>query len=226
MNKTDVLNTLLEMKKTSFDALISHADNRLPSIGVPYPELHKLASKIHKNSPMEYLNASYIAVYELEILEAFIIGKIKDIQIAMYYFDAFALRAKEWSMVDSLCQRFVITKKHPDKVFPLLKRYAATQDEYLQRVVAVMVLSHYLHDDTIDEALALLRQLTHEGYYAQMAVAWAYATVMINTPEAVIHVLKEHQLSPFAHAKTIQKIQESYRISEERKAEVKLLKRK
>src|SRR5690554_8103899 len=88
----------------------------------------------------------------------------------------------------------------------LMDTYAREDDEYLNRIVAVIVLSHFLIDDMIADSIKLLSQLTHSGYYTQMAVAWAYATMMVNYPDQVIEILVNQKLPVWTHQKTIQKI--------------------
>jgi 3-methyladenine DNA glycosylase AlkD len=65
-----------------------------------------------KENCNKFLEANNAKIYELEILQTITIGKIKNIDQAIKYFKIFAPFAKEWSVIDSLCQRFVIAKKH------------------------------------------------------------------------------------------------------------------
>jgi hypothetical protein len=64
-----------------------------------------------------------------------------------------------------------------------------------------------------------------EYYYVKMMQAWFFATALSKQYDTTIKILKEKKLSPWVHNKTIQKANESYRITKEQKQELKLLKR-
>jgi 3-methyladenine DNA glycosylase AlkD len=225
MKAKEVLDNMLKQYQKSLFELNIQGMIRKPSIGISYPKLKLIADQIQKDNPIEFLESNDFSVYELEILQTYVIGRIKDIDVAIKHFEAFSPYAKEWSVVDSLCQRFIITKKHSSTVFHLLKQYALINDEYMQRIVAVMILSHFLIDDYIDEAIQLLGQLNHEGYYCKMAVAWAFATIMAKYPQKCIELFKQDRLDTWTHNKAIQKTIESYRVTEEHKKIVRQLKR-
>ena len=56
-----------------------------------------------------------------------------------------------------------------------------------------------------------------DRYYVQMVVAWYFATALAKQWKEVFPYIKNHKLSPWIHAKTIQKACESYRITAEQK---------
>jgi 3-methyladenine DNA glycosylase AlkD len=223
MNTNQVLNELkVKFNKTD---TTKAGDNRKPSLGISYPNLKVVADDISKMNYREFLETNDFSVYELEILQTYVIGKIKNFDEAIYYFKKFVPNTKEWSVVDSLCQKFVIAKKYQQQVFDYLKTLIKENDEYLQRVVAVMILSHFLNDEFIDESLSILCNLKHDGYYTKMAVAWAIATAMAKYPQKTIKIIKHSNLEKWVHNKTIQKIKESYRVNENDKKEIEYFKR-
>lgn len=225
MHAHKVLNQLCEEHHIHVKDFKNDVENRKPYIGVRFPRLVEISKTIQKDDPIEFIESNDCSVYELEILQTYTIGYLKDLNLALYYFDQFAHIAHDWSTVDSLCQHFTITKKYPREVFQLLEKYAIKDDEYLQRIVAVMILSHYLNDEYIERSLELILKLNHQGYYTKMAVAWALATMMIHYSHLVIPCLESHAFDPFTHNKAIQKTIESFRITAENKEKVKALKR-
>ncbi|MBS3990571.1 MAG: DNA alkylation repair protein [Erysipelothrix sp.] len=200
--------------------------SRKPFFGISYPRLKEYSKVIIKGSLYDFLNSNQFVVYELEIIQTYLIGSIKDINLALHYFESFAPHAKEWSVVDSLTQRFVIAKKHPSEVFKLIETYAAIDDEFYQRIAAVLLLSHYLNDETIDQSIDILISLKHQGYYTKMAVAWAFTSIMCKYPSKCLVVLNEHHLDPWTHNKAISKMIDSFQIDEQHKLHLKELRRK
>lgn len=223
MTREQTFDYLCELTNRSGKDLIKDSDERNPRLGLSFPKLKEISLSIYKQDPYDFLDSKRVDIYDLQIIEANLIGKIKDINQALKYFDKAAVYAKDWSVVDSLSQRFVISRKHPDETLKLLKTYAKLEDEYLNRIVAVTLLSHFLNDESINDVLSLLSELKHEGYYTQMAIAWAYATIMIKYPQFVFDILNKRKLLKWTHQKTIQKILESYRIDDHTKQEVKKL---
>jgi 3-methyladenine DNA glycosylase AlkD len=203
--------------KYKITTLKSGIENRKPYLGISFPNLKSFANEIFKENPLEFLDTNDFSVYELEILHTYVIGKLKDFNLAFKYFKDYAPSAKEWSTVDSLCQKFVIAKKHRDEVMQLLIKYSTSKDEYLQRIVAVMLLSHYLEDVYVEKVFEILSKLNHQGYFTKMAVAWALATVMTYYPKECLVYMKTSKLDKWTHNKAIQKMKESFRISDDYK---------
>lgn len=199
--------------------------NRKPYLGIRYPELKEIAKEISKLDPIEFLKSSDLSIYEFEIIQTYVIGSLKDINEAIKYFELFIPKAKEWSVVDSLCQKFIIAKKYQSEVWNVLNKYKEINDEYTQRIVAVTILSHFLNDNYIDRSIDILDKLRNEGYFTKMAVAWAFATIMAKYPDKCIKYLKTNTLDTWTHNKAIQKMIESYRVSEENKIIIRELKR-
>jgi 3-methyladenine DNA glycosylase AlkD len=199
--------------------------NRKPTLGMSYPSLKLISKEISKSNPIEFLESNDYSIYELEILQSYVIGQIKDKRMGIKYFKEFAPFAKEWSVVDSLCQKFVIARKYQKDILEILIEYSSVDDEFIQRIVSVMLLSHFNNDEYIDASIKLIDQLNHEGYYNKMAKAWALATFLIKYQDKIISYLNVGNLDSWTHNKTIQKALESFRISDESKLIISKLKR-
>ena len=76
-----------------------------------------------------------------------------------------------------------------------------------------MMLNFYIVDDYIDEILHILNNISHEGYYVKMAVAWAISFAYIHYPDKTLKFLENNNLDKFTYNKALQKIIESNRVS-------------
>lgn len=222
MTQDEVLN-YLQQHVIPHPSKLIYQPPRKPTYGISYPKLKEVSKIIIRSNPIEFLESNNFSIYELEILQTYVIGSLKDIDQAIHYFKELLKVAKEWSVIDSLCQRLIITRKYPFKVLDLLKTYMDSNDEYIERMICVVVLSHLLIDETYHEAIALITQLHHQGYYAKMGKAWAMCEVMIKYPEHALHILAEKCTDPWTQNKAIQKMTESYRIPHEFKETLKTL---
>lgn len=211
------LETYAEEKYQKFTSgLIPGTDTIL---GVRIPQLRKLAKKIAKEDWRTYLKEARDDSYEEIILQGFVIGYAKaDIEEILGYAAEFIPKIHDWSVNDGFCSTFKIAAKHREIVWDFLMQYKNSPNEFEQRVVAVMLMNYFLVEDYIDKVLMVWDELKHEGYYCKMGVAWGIATAYAKFPEKTHAFLLNNHLDEFTYNKSIQKMIESYRIPDEKKA--------
>ena len=204
-------------------------------LGYRLPQLHEIAAEISKGDYREFLTTNDFSYYELGQLHGMVICRMKgDIDDILEYVKAFIPHINDWSVNDSFCTHFKIARKsrvNQEKVFAFLQEYVDSDKEYEQRVVAVMLMSQFLNDDYIDRVIEILDKLKIKEYYAKMGVAWAVATVMAKYPDKCMDYLKGacpcgNHLDDWTYNKAIQKMLESYRVSDELKAQLRTMKRR
>ena len=90
-----------------------------------------------------------------------------------------------------------------------------------------MLLDYFIFDEYIEKVINILDKINHEGYYVKMAVAWCLAEIGIKYNEKLMNYLKgKNSLDDFTYNKTLQKMIESYRITNEQKDILRKMKRK
>lgn len=196
-------------------------------LGVRIPVLRDLAKRIAKEDWRTYLKGALDDSFEEICLQGFVIGYAKaDIDELLSYASKFIPKIQDWSVNDGFCATFKIARKHREKVWDFLMQYKNSQNEYEQRVVAVMLMNHFLEEEYIDRVLVVWDELNHEGYYCKMGVAWGIATAYAKFPKETHAFLLENHLDDFTYNKSIQKMIESYRIAPEDKEILRSMKRK
>ena len=206
MKLSQIKTELKKIKRTSF--------------GISIPELRKFARQIAKEGYKEFLEQNDYSSFELKLLHAFVIGYIKeDINILLKYFEDFIPQVDDWAVNDSLCQNFKISRKYPEVVWNFFMKYKKSKKEFESRIVSVVLLSHYLNDEYVDRVIDVLDSLNADDYYSQMGIAWALATIMGFYPEKCLNYLKSKNchLNEQTRKKTLQKIRESLRVTDEMK---------
>lgn len=186
-----------------------------PSAGVRQPDLRELAKRIAKEDYRFFLEHNPMDTYEMEMLQAFVIGYAKDdIHTILNYLREFIPKVHDWAVNDALCSTFKIAKKYPKETYDLLMEFKDSKQEFEVRVVAVMLMSQFLTDEYIDKALAIWDSLYAEEYYAKMGIAWAIATAMAKYPEktCAYMVSKKNHLDDWTYQKALQKMRESFRV--------------
>ena len=96
--------------------------------------------------------------------------------------------------------------------------YIHSEDPFIRRWGYVLFIS-WLCKGHAKALLPLLQDDDH--YYVQMAEAWLIAELAVHEPEAVYAWLRQNELKYNINGKAIQKICDSFRISDEWKAEFK-----
>lgn len=196
-------------------------------LGVRIPILRDLAKKIAKEDWRAYLKDARDDSYEEICLQGFVIGYAKaDIDEILAYAVTFIPKIHDWSVNDTFCATFKIARKNREKVWDFLMKYKDSPNEFEQRVVAVMLMDHFLVPEYIDRVLTVWDELKHDGYYCKMGVAWGIATAYAKFPKETHAFLMDNHLDDFTYNKSIQKMIESYRISPEEKEILRAMKRK
>lgn len=208
---------LLYLKENYPTGSTKRKDSHLLCLGISYRILQGIAKKIYASDYKSFLNSNPHEVYEMDIIQTKVIGLIQDVEEASRAFDQFIPYAKEWSLVDSLCQNFKMAKTYPETIFQRLETLAKSDDPYEQRIVAVMILSHFVNEKYLERIIDLLLRLRIDHYYTKMAIAWAFQVIAVRYKEEVISVFSNSVLQPWIQNKAIQKINESFRISDETK---------
>lgn len=224
-NIDDMLKSLATRHQADFSAKLTPGCK--PMIGVKIPELRKIAKQIAKQDYKKFLEEYPEEYFEHEMLKALVIGYAKDdFDVIIGYADAFVPKIHDWAVNDIFCSTFKIAQKNREKVWEWLSGYAVIEEEFSQRVVAVMLMAHFLVDEYIDKVLECMNRLKYDGYYTKMGVAWCVATAYAKYPEKAHKFLLDNELDDWTFNKSIQKMTESFRVSDTDKELLRKMKRK
>lgn len=193
--------------------------------GVRLPELRKIAKIIVNEKRYDFFNEEHDSFEELTI-HAYAIGYLKeDINFCLKRLKDFIPLVENWSISDSVCQNMKFARKYPKEVFEFLKSMKDSDNEWEIRIIAVTFLSHFSNDEYIDEVIDILDKLKRPSYMAKMGIAWAFATIMAKYEDKMFKYLENSSLDDWTYNKAISKMNESFRVSDNAKEKLKLMKR-
>ena len=201
-------------------------------IGVRLPELRKYAKKISKTVKVADVPTKY---YEEIMVKGMLIGLEKDLNFEQI--ENFIPLINNWAVCDTFCNGLKKIKNNKEQMWEFIQKYLKSEKEFEVRFAVDIILQYYIDANYIDKVLKILSKINHKGYYAQMAVAWAYSICFVKFYDKT----KEHfekdlaknskqnndrqiKINKFTYNKSIQKAIESYRLSKEQKDELRNLK--
>ena len=195
-------------------------------IGVRIPQLRIMAKEIAKSDYKDFLENAQDEYYEELVLQGLVIGYAKiSIEETFEYLKKFVPKINSWAVCDTTCSNLKITKKNMQEMWEFLEQYINSDKEYEIRFALVMYLNYYLTDEYIDEILQKIDKIENKEYYVQMAIAWVVSFAYIKQKEKTEIYLQKNNLDKFTLNKSIQKICESYRVSDEDKQKLRKLKK-
>lgn len=194
-------------------------------LGVRMPILRKIAKEIVKGDFHPFLSDPTIDSYEKLMLKGLVVGYAKWVNMEQFLeaVDVFVPLIDNWAVCDCFCSGLKMTNKDPERMLALMEHYISRGEEYEVRFAVVMLMDYYLTEHYINRALEILTSINCHDYYVMMAVAWALSVAFIKFPELTKPILESQTLDKITHRKTIQKIVESYRVSNSDKVFVKSL---
>lgn len=205
-------------------------DTNRQVLGIRIPVLRKIAQKIAKEDWRTYLKeANYENEYFEEIiLEGLIIGYTKiELDEKFQLIKKFVPKIDSWAITDTFCPTIKVKDKELEKLWNFIIPYTKSEREFEVRFAIIMMLDNFINDQYVDNVIKLLDSIKNNKYYVQMAIAWTMAEIGIKFNNKAMDFLSgKNNLDKFTYNKILQKMIESYRITDLQKDELRKMKRK
>lgn len=199
-------------------------------LGLRIPDLRSLAKRIASKDWERYLSEAGDYYMEERLLQGLVLGYVHpdDIEIYLQRVMRFVHLINSWSVCDtfSFAGGYSYVAKHQERIWSFLEARMRGEQEYEIRFGVVMAIKYFINQQYIDELFHCLDSISHKGYYVKMAVAWAISVCYVKFPTRTLEFLSQNNLDDFTFNKSLQKILESYRVSEFEKQSIKSMKRK
>ncbi len=227
MIKDDLLKkmfSLQDLKYRDMQKKIIPTVNPDSVIGVRTPDLRALAKEILKAGDYrDFLEDLPHKYFEENQLHAFIISGIKDIKECMEDLENFLPYVDNWATCDQMSPK--VFKKHKEVLLSHIKEWIKSDKTYTIRFGVGMLMEHFLDDNFDIVYPEMVAKIRSEEYYVNMMIAWYFATALAKQYESILPFIEEKKLDTWTHNKAIQKSIESFRIKDEQKKYLKILKR-
>ena len=222
---------------TLYDKLIEEKDDKykefqtrlVPNIppetiiGVRTPQLRKLAKEVFESGYRDgFLSDLPHKYYEENLIHFFVLAQIRDFDDCVKAVDAFLPYIDCWPVSDLASPKSF--KRNHGKLLPYIKKWIASQHVYTARFGIRMLMNEFLGEDFKEEYLELAACKKGEDYYLKMMIAWFFATALAKRYDESVKYIENRRLDEWVHKKAIQKVVESYRVTDAHKAYLKSLK--
>lgn len=228
MNNKEIKEKLLDLADEEYKKFhTSLCPNTIEILGVRAPKLRELAKEIVKSENVkEYLENATDDSYEEILLQGMVLGLWKtNIEEFTYYLEKFVPKIQSWAICDMSVSSFKIVKKNKEYIWNFLQKYLKSDKEYEIRFVLVMILNYYIEEEYLEEVFKILNSINNDAYYVKMAKAWTIQVAFVSFPVESIKFLENNKLDDWTYNKALQKILESYKVSEETKQIIRNMKR-
>ena len=186
--------------------------------GVRVPKLRALAKSIVKDGDWRSFLDDDMTCFEERLLHAFVIATAPmTVQERLALTERFLPHIDNWSVCDGFCQYWTITPGSEREVWDYFASQMGSGDPWRMRVSLVVRMVHY---EDRDSTLALIGDILshdHGEYYYRMGAAWVFSFCFIRERDEALKALGSNRMEAWTHNKAIQKIRESFRVTEEDK---------
>ena len=222
----DELKALSEEKFAAFQSKLFN-DDKLTVLGVRTPALRKRAKKYKAEySSLSAFPNEYYEVVFLKLSVAAFMPYEQFITVC----DGCVRLLTDWALCD--CFSPACIKTHREEFVPYIKRYLAAGEgyfndgEFARRFALTALLSFYVEEEYLSFIFDSITNCRPDKYYVMMGAAWLLAEVLIKHYEAGLGYLRSTMCDITVKNKAISKACDSFRVSDERKAELKTLRSK
>ena len=202
-------------------------DTNKEILGIRVPKLRKLAKEIVKEEKWEqFIKESQDKYFEEVLLQGLSIAySKKSLQEKYIYMKEFIPKMDSWAMTDTFAPTLKVKDKDLENYWNFIIPFTKSDKEFEVRFAIISMLDYYIREEYVNEVIKILDNIKHEGYYVKMAIAWTLAEIGIKFNNILMTYLEsDNNLDKFTFNKTLQKMIESYRISDNEKSVIRKMK--
>ena len=114
-------------------------------LGVRIPALRKIAKRIAKEDPFEFLKLDIQNIYEMVMLEGMVLSYInKPFVELLPNTETFLNKANNWAHIDSSVADFKNIKKDKEGVLKIIKKWLKSDKEFVVRAGLIILLGKFV----------------------------------------------------------------------------------
>ena len=198
-------------------------DTNFEILGVRVPTIKKIARSVKndKATIFSFFNEKH-TYHEEKLLHGLLLQySSSDLDSLLDYIEKFLPEIDNWAVCDSTVPLLKLFRKNQTLVKNSVSSWINSSSPYTIRFGIVTLMDYFLTDDYIDFTLKTVSNIKSDHYYVNMAIAWLLSVALVKYYDKTFPLIKNKTLPKFIHNKTIQKAIESFRVSADKKAQLK-----
>ena len=224
-----------DLKYRDFHASLLPNIDKKSIIGVRVPTMRIIAKEFAAVDVAKFLDKLPHKYFEENQVHLFVVERIKDFDECLARIEQFLPYIDNWAVCDGKSPKALL--KDEKRFVSCIEKWLKSKHPYTVRFGVNMLMTFFLDVRfdkkflkwvaAIDESLFNddgRAECPTDRYYVQMVIAWYFATALAKQWDATFPYIKGRKLSPWIHAKSIQKACESYRITDAQKKTLRGLK--
>ena len=224
-----------DLKYRDFHASLLPNIDKKSIIGVRVPTMRKIAKEFAAADVAKFLDKLPHKYFEENQVHLFVVERIKNADECLHRIEQFLPYIDNWAVCDGKSPKALL--KDEERFYAKIREWLESPRPYTVRFGVNMLMAFFLDARfnkkflkwvaAIDESLFNddgRAECPTDRYYVQMVVAWYFATALAKQWDATFPYIEGRKLSPWIHAKSIQKACESYRITDAQKKTLRRLK--
>ncbi len=205
-------------KRSEFNKRIIFTSKKI--YGLKSEQLRKKAKELSVNN--DFLNIDRNFSYESEFIIANSMAYSKNsLETKLSFYKDFFKETDNWSIIDSTASTLKLKNEDYNNVLNFVKENYLSDYEFLSRF-AYTLLFKFISEETINTIFSFINP--NAKYYVLMVQAWLLATMYTKYPNIMYNYLIKLDSKSELFKMTIQKINDSYRVSKSDKMKLKELK--
>ena len=211
-----------------------------PVMGVRVPIIKAIVKTIPRQDDEAFLRAILTPkrrlpknakpdALEERIAVACVLGRFRtNLDLKAELLDAYMPYIDSWAVCDELCAFVKPRREEKDEFWDYLERACASDAPYTVRFGLVETLKYYVERGWLARVLDRVERVAQRDLDVRtvnMALAWLVCEIMAKFPNDAFKYLENNSLNNFSYNLALSKIQDSLRVSDEIKEELKSMKR-
>ena len=229
MIKSEIKNMLVSVSDEKYRAFTEKLKSSNSAVlGVRMGVLRKTAKELAKENWKEYV----LSVEEDDSYEEKLIGGMSiyyskcSINEKTEYTEQFRRFIYGWGICDSICSTIKLKEEERETFWNYCKECTQSGEEFKTRFGLVAMLGQFVTEEKLDDIFNIVSGINYIGYYVSMGAAWLLAECMAFYPQITLEFMKNNTLDNWVYNKSITKMRESFRVSDEMKSMLKTMVRK
>ncbi|WP_102398856.1 DNA alkylation repair protein [Haloimpatiens massiliensis] len=200
------------------------------SIGIRIPILKKISKSLCKNNDlMNFYNFLEEGdTYEEKLIQGMLLPNLpyEDTKNMFNNIDLYILRIHNWALCDSFVGSLKkVVKESRESFFIRTKKYIRSANPWEIRFGLVLLNNYFTDQKHIEDIFLMIRYVDSKEYYVVMGMAWLISTCYFVDGSLALEFIESEKISREVRNKSIQKILESKRLSEEERVNIKNLRK-